>query len=185
MTAATRLQLVEAGGAHGYATGSSETAAFSVAQESGSHTRRPTACLCHTLVRLGRISRKILLVLGLIVGMGSPQRRSGSCRMWKMIAVLLISVPVSGHDEREEALAERRAAWEKCDRSRSRMARSILNEEVYPVVEKKGYIFPSTCPWSKQQDMYLDNEMVVSIYLFVDSTLYLVGTVNASRSSFS
>jgi hypothetical protein len=88
------------------------------------------------------------------------ERRMGS--MWKMIMlVLLISVSVSGHDEREDALAERRAAWEKCDRSRSRLARSILNEEVYPMVEKKGFSFPSTCPWSKQEDMYLDNELVV------------------------
>jgi hypothetical protein len=81
--------------------------------------------------------------------------------MWKMMVVLLILVSVSGHDEREDALAERRAAWEKCDRGRSRLARSILNEEVYPMVEKKGYSFPSTCPWSKQEDMYLDNELVM------------------------
>jgi hypothetical protein len=60
----------------------------------------------------------------------------------------------------EEGLAARQEAWSKCDRRRSRLARGILNEEVYPIVEKRGYEFPQGCPLSKKTDMYLDNELV-------------------------
>jgi len=81
------------------------------------------------------------------------------------LLLLVLSVSIShGHvDEtgqvRDEGLVAREEAWSKCERARARQARAILNEEVYPVVEKRSYQLPSSCPLARQQDMYLDNEL--------------------------
>lgn len=82
-----------------------------------------------------------------------------------LVLLLVASCVMGGHGDEEskhdEGLLARQEAWSKCDRHRSRQARAILNEEVYPVVEKQSYTLPSSCPLSKSQDMYLDNEMVI------------------------
>lgn len=66
----------------------------------------------------------------------------------------------TGQKRVDEGLIARQEAWSKCDRKRSRLVRGILQEEVYPIVEKRGYEFPAACPLSKKTDMYLDNELV-------------------------
>lgn len=75
------------------------------------------------------------------------------------------------------------ASAHSCDRARSRLARKFLDAELYSKVrgcwlacrpcglaacllaththaqvEESGYVLPRTCPFSKEVDMYLDNE---------------------------
>jgi len=56
---------------------------------------------------------------------------------------LVLVLPVAGHE---------------CDRARSRVARKILDSELYTKVEENDYQLPRACPFSKEADMYLDNE---------------------------
>lgn len=86
-----------------------------------------------------------------------------------LVLALMVGVCVSGQGDqaetgpiRDEGIIAREEAWSKCDRKRSRQARAIVKEEVHPVVEKRGYQLPANCPLSKEQDMYLDNELVSS-----------------------
>lgn len=53
----------------------------------------------------------------------------------------------------------RPASAHACDRARSRVARKILDAELYSKVDEKGYHLPQSCPFAKEMDMYLDNEL--------------------------
>ena len=54
-----------------------------------------------------------------------------------------------------------------CDRRRSRLARSILTEEFYPLVSRLNFTLPDSCPFLPANDMYLDNELVRSVHSLI------------------
>lgn len=56
-------------------------------------------------------------------------------------------------------------SWQNCDRKRSRLARAILNEEFYPAVARMNFSIPVSCPLLQSNDIFLDNELVIIIYL--------------------
>jgi len=72
-----------------------------------------------------------------------------------LFLVVCLSHAHEGHDHEEETEPN----WATCSRARSRQARAILNEEFYPAVIRSRHKFPRECPLSKDNDIYLDNEL--------------------------
>ena len=65
-------------------------------------------------------------------------------RCFLVFCMLVIVRPTSGHS---------------CDRARSRVARKFLDTELYPRLQELDFQLPRGCPFSKDVDMYLDNEL--------------------------
>lgn len=66
-----------------------------------------------------------------------------------IIAVALVSSPTA---------AAAVDASPACSRERSRHARAVLDDFFHPLVEDNAYDLPSTCPFDRSKDMYLEHE---------------------------
>ena len=66
-----------------------------------------------------------------------------------IIAVALVSSPPA---------AAAVDASPACSRERSRHARAVLDDFFHPLVEDNAYDLPSTCPFDRSKDMYLEHE---------------------------